>query len=412
MRVLAVAVLVLALAPAADAWTTVSSGALSNTVDPSALRTRSGAELVVYASPGTGTISLVRNGSSARVLVSGDPIAGNARLVQQPGGALELYYPDGAGIARISSTDDGATWSAPARTLSHDVGPVQAAAVRADGTPLFSQDGTGFLDVFSGLNGESVENVFSSCCGYAESLAVDSTGLAQVAFWSNASGNGGYLYGPVGGALRSLSGGKDTVPNDARVPLVADASGDTFAAWLGGYPTPNAFVVQTFRSGSPVGSVTLWRAFRAPAQMALALEPNGKLWALWTAGGAVHAARSRSHGAHFGAPVTANLPAGATAYQLEGLARPGSVTALVNVGASLAAQKLLPGLAVSLKRMGKLWTATVTDDRVGVPNAPVRGGGHTLHTNAKGRVSLAGLPHHLTLRVTAGGYASTRFRIP
>jgi hypothetical protein len=288
-----------------------------------------------------------------------------------------------------------------------------AAAVAPDGTPYFAQDSTAGVNVFRGLNGEYVKNVFPRCCGYAESLAVDSAGIAQIALWSNANPpQSGYLYEALGGGFANLSGGAATVSNDNRVPLVADGSGNTFAAWFGGYPTPASFRVQTFRGGAAVRSVNLWRDFRVPSQAALALEPDGKLWALWTAGGAVRAARSRSHGAHFGAQVHVSLPSGATSYQLEALARPGSATAIVNAGDRLIAQKLLPGLAVSLHRTGKLWTATVLDDGVGVSSATAHGGGRTLHADPQGRIALAGVRHGVFFRVTAPGYVGTGFRVP
>ena len=56
--------------------------------------------------------------------------------------------------------------------LVRDVMTPGVVAVRPDGTVLFSQDGTGFVNVFQGLNGEVVHNAFPFCCGYAESLAV------------------------------------------------------------------------------------------------------------------------------------------------------------------------------------------------------------------------------------------------
>src|SRR6185312_10019747 len=109
------------------------------------------------------------------------------QLLQQRDGAIQLYYPSAAGVARLTSTDDGQTWSGPAATQSHTTGPVMAAAVAPDGTPYFAQDSTAGINVFRGLGGETVRNVFPRCCGYAESLAVDSTGRVQIAFYSNAT---------------------------------------------------------------------------------------------------------------------------------------------------------------------------------------------------------------------------------
>ena len=93
--------------------------------------------------------------------------------------------------------------------------------VRGDGTPLFSQDGTGFLNVFEGAGGETSHNLFSHCCGHGESLAVDSHGLAQIAFWSNATGHTGYLYGklgPIGDLAGGLRSSRPVRPWSARTP--------------------------------------------------------------------------------------------------------------------------------------------------------------------------------------------------
>src|SRR5581483_392969 len=121
------------------------------------------------------------------------------------------------------------------------IGDVQASALRPDGTPLFSQDGTGFINVYQGDNGEILNNDFAPCCGYDESLAVESSGQAQLAFWSNATGKSGYLYellngsgGPAGQPV-NLAAGTDALalPAINRVPLVSDGAGNTFMAWPG-----------------------------------------------------------------------------------------------------------------------------------------------------------------------------------
>src|SRR5205823_3124267 len=112
---------------------------------------------------------------------------------------------------------------------------------RRDGTPMFSQDGTGFINVYQGRNGEILNNDFAPCCGYYESLAVDFSGQAQLAFWSNATGKTGYLYellndfGGAAGQPVDLSAGTDAQaqPGINRVPLVSDGAGNTFMAWPG-----------------------------------------------------------------------------------------------------------------------------------------------------------------------------------
>ncbi len=149
-------------------------------------------------------------------------------------------------------------------------------------------------------------------------------------------------------------------------------------------------------------------AFKQPdPHMALAVDATGRLWGLWTQDGAVWAARSRSHGAHFGAAVHAMAPG--SVYQLEAGALPnGSVDAVVNTGSNLQDQRLLPGLTVKVSKA----SARVLDDGVPVAGATVKGGGRTLKTNAAGTVSLAGVKRHALMAVSAAGYTPTGFRVP
>src|SRR5436190_22639381 len=194
------AVIALAAVPAAGAWTTLAGGVQNITI-PSLIVTQTGTELASFDSPIAGTISVSRNRGAAKIVVANDPIAGRSQLVQQPNGAIQLYFPNAQGVGRMTSTDDGVSWTGPVQTQSHTTGPVQSATTMPDGTPLFAQDGTGFVNVFRGLNGESVKNVYTRCCGYHESLAVDTTGLVQVAFYSNADTDGAAAYEPLGADL-------------------------------------------------------------------------------------------------------------------------------------------------------------------------------------------------------------------
>jgi hypothetical protein len=409
----------LAAAPGAAAWTTLSGGVV-NIVVPSMIVTQAGTELVSFDSPNGNTISVSRNAGAPKVIVPNDPIAGRTQLVQQPNGAIQLYFPNAAGVGRMTSTDDGNSWTGPIQTLSHTVGGVQAAAVLADGTPLFTQDGTGFVNVFRGLNGETVKNVYTRCCGYGESLAVDSAGIVQIAFYSNADADGAFVYEQLGG---DLSPGpalalKPTAPHDDRVPLVSDKSGNTFMAWPPGYPTATAFTVIPFHGGLPAGDGVTFRAdfTGGDPHMALSIDSADRLWAAWTGQGAVHVARSRSHGMDFGATVSVAVPG--TAYQVSAVGipgNPGKVDVIVNTGTSLIEQALPPGLSVKLakaaKKVGKktvvTWTAQALDDGVPVPTATFTVGGHTVHANASGKAKVG--PG--SGKAAAPGYAAASFKV-
>ena len=390
----------LAVVPVALAWTTLTSG-VQNTVVASILVTQQGSELVSWDSPIGGTISISRNHGPAKVLVSGDPAANRTQLVQQPSGAIQLYYPNAQGVGRLTSTNDGQTWSANLQTQSHATGPVMAAAVAADGTPYFAQDSTAGVNVFRGLNGEYVKNVFPRCCGYAESLAVDSTGLVQTAFFSNATADGTFLYERLGADL-SPTGSTELKPTGQhtdRVPLVTDKLGNTFLAWPPGSPEATSLTVVPFRGGQPAGDGV---SFRGPftggdPHMVLALDAQDRLWIVWTGGGAVHAARSRSHGEHFGATVSVPVPG--TMYQVSAAGidgSPGSVDVVVNTGATLLQQALQPGLSVKVSKTTKKASkkkvvthfAQALDDGFPVPTATFRIAGRTYHANAQGKAKV------------------------
>jgi hypothetical protein len=409
VRLIAPVLAALVFAPAAGAWTTLP-GSVDNGVIPSMLVTQAGTELVSFESPAAGTISVARAGSTPRVVVSNDPAAGRTQLVQQPSGAVQLYFPNAQGVARLTSVDDGQTWAGPLQTQSHDVGGVQGAAVAPDGTPYFTQDGTGFVNVFRGLNGEAVENVYTPCCGYDSAIAIDAAGLVQVAFYSNASASGAFLYEALGGDLSpapplSLA---PSVEHTPRVPLATDRSGNTFLGWAPGYPDAIAFTVVPFRSGGPAGDGV---AFKAPftggdPHMALAVDASDRLWAVWTGQGKVHAARSRSHGAHFGAAVSTTIPG--TAYQVSAAAAAGAAKVIVNTGSALVEQQLLPGLSVRVYKVKKQRWAQALDDGVGVPGATFTIKGRAFHANAAGKARVIGGSG----KAAARGYTGTAFRVP
>lgn len=408
MRHMLVLLAALTLAPAAGAWTTLGP-ANGNTTVPSLLVTQAGTLLAAFDAP-NGAVVVSRAGAAPQTVVAGDPVADRrAQLVQQPNGAIQLYFPNAQGVARLTSTDDGRAWTGPIQTQSHTTGPVNAAAVGADGTPYFAQDGTGFLNVFHGVDGEQVTNAYTRCCAYHESLAVDSSGLAQVAFFSNADPSAATVLEPLGAAAPQPTVLKPVAEHEA--PLVADRSGNTFLAWAPGYPTAQTMTVVPFRDGSPAGDGVSFRGpFGGPEpHMALAVDAADRLWVVWTQGGTLHAARSRSHGLHFGATVTVSEPG--TVYQLAaaGVASGvGSAEVFVNTGSALAMQAVQPGLSVRVFRKGRTRWAQALDDGFAVPHASFRIDGRTVKGDAAGK---AKVPRGRgTAR--AAGYVSASFRVP
>jgi len=426
MRRIALAALALAgmllAAPSAFAWTTLATG-VENTVIPSMLVTGAGTELVSFESPIPGTISIARAGGAPHAVVTGDPIAGQTQLVQLPDGSIQLYFPNGSGVARMTSTNDGVSWTGPIQTQSHDVGGVVGATVGPDGTPYFVQDGTGFVNVFEGLNGQTVRNVFPRCCGYAASIAVDTAGVVRAAFYSNADSDGKFLLEQLGGDL-SVTGTTTfttTAPRDDRVPLVSDAAGFTYLGWAPGYPSATGFWVEPFQGGAQKKSgMHVGGSFTGgDPHMALSVDPADRLWAAWTGQGRVQVTRSRTHAAHTGALVSTKLDG--TAYDLSAVGLPGKVGAvdvIVNTGSSLVEQKLEPGLSVRAYRKVKtvgtgkkkrkvvLHYVQALDDLTPVGGATFKIAGHTYHANAQG-IAKVEAGHG---KAAAAGYVGASFR--
>ena len=426
VRLLAVAVAVLVLAPGAKAWTRLTPDSLPNTVEPSVLRTAAGSELVGWRDDASQAVMLLRlPGGTPQPLVTGWPGVGTPRFVQQPNGTLIAFFagrsPDSTlgGVVRMSSRDDGVTWSTPVQTGSTNQSDVDSAAVRPNGTLLFVQTGSLYVNVFQGLTAKVVNNIFPPCCGYAASIGVDSTGLAQIAFWSIASSAKGFLYGvlsPVGslvGSLLALSG-PDTIIEKDRVPLAVDALGDTFVSWVVGSPAATVLDVGTFRGGKLVRTVPVsgggFSGF--DPHMALAVDPSNRLWAVWTKAGALWAARSRTAGVSFGAAVHSRFPGARNAYQLSALADDSGLTAFLNLGGApqnaVWSKRLLPGLTVVASN-GFL---RVRDDGFPVAGAVVRSGKRVRQTDANGRVLLRAFKHHAVVSIRKQGYSPATFRIP
>ena len=170
-------------------------------------------------------------------------------------------------------------------------------------------------------------------------------------------------------------------------------------AWPPGYPTATELTVVPFRAGVPAGDGVNFRGSFSGGDphTALTVDSQDRLWVVWSAGGAVHAARSRSHGQHFGATVSVTVPG--TIYQLSAAGvggNPGSVDVVVNTGAELRRQALQPGLSVRVfvtkKKVGKKtvvahW-AQALDDGFGVPTASFRIGGRTFRADASGKAKV------------------------
>jgi hypothetical protein len=182
--------------------------------------------------------------------------------------------------------------------------------------------------------------------------------------------------------------------------LLRTQSGTELSSWDS--PTAGTIVVAR-NGGAPktvvTGDADAARAAAERSDPALLpeLDTQDRLWAILTSGSAVHAARSRSHGAHFGATVTVAMPATAHGIAAVALAgAPGSADVVINSGSSLIRQPLQPGLSVRVtkatKKVGKVKIVTrwarALDDGFAVPTATFRIAGRTYHANTAGKAKV------------------------
>src|SRR6266480_3075128 len=136
MRLLASALIALALAPVASAsWTKISTVPVSNIMQPGVLRTATGAELAAY-SDGKTTLKVWSSAHGDITVAAGLLSVGKPALLQLPAGPIELYAPATTpgfalqGVLRWESSTDGASWTGPFPTRSPNLGGVEAVAVR------------------------------------------------------------------------------------------------------------------------------------------------------------------------------------------------------------------------------------------------------------------------------------------
>ena len=213
----------------------------------------------------------------------------------------------------MTSTDDGSLLDrADPDAVAQTSAAWSGAALMPDGTPLFSQDGTGFVERLPRPERRDREERLPALLRLRRvargRLDRARPGRRSTRTPTRTARSSTSRSAPISRPARPTTL-KPTAPHDDRVPLVSDKSGNTFMAWPPGYPTATAFTVVPFRGGQPAGDGVTFRADfgGGDPHMALSVDPQDRLWAAWTGQGAVHVARSRTHGMDFGATVSVPL---------------------------------------------------------------------------------------------------------
>lgn len=432
---------------ATGSWTRFTTGQVDNIAEAGLLRTADGVLHVVYPRGGSSTddIAFANISAQGKVVASGTAVAGWASLPQDPklvptadGGIRLVFgglqdtdvanpYSSGQMFSAIAPSS-GTAWTLQPGALTQSgyaYGSYGTGATTlADGTPVVAFPLNSGLTWNAGGAPTDAGSAFPECCLYHVSLARSGDSVWS-AFYANGSAeaNQGIFVkqllpaeGPAIKAPGSTTGG-DSVSAGQAVPLLTLPDGRLVTAYCVGYPTCKRIALWVLGDARAI-SVP---ASRDARELAVAMEPGGRLWVAWSTGsGRVRFARSASYGAAFGAVTTIRPPQGATVYSLAMSAASGSADLVVGDGSSMFHRRVLPGL--SLRATPATWrkskaqrvTVTVTDAGEPIKGAKVAGGGDSCTTAATGRCELtypAGRAKRFTVTASKKGYGAAEVRL-
>jgi hypothetical protein len=117
----------------------------------------------------------------------------------------------------------------------------------------------------------------------------------------------GEPFGPsvlLPGSFNTYQGDRVISFQNGRVPMAARDQGGLFVAYRSGYPSPNR--VRLWRVGSP-GFATIGSG-NGIGEVAVAADPNGRVWGVWARNGRIFARRSNPSVSQWGKTVSVRDP--------------------------------------------------------------------------------------------------------
>jgi hypothetical protein len=325
------------------------------------------------------------------------------------------------------SADGGASWALTPGSIiprgAQAYGSDAAAAALPNGTVLEAWAGTLGTWVHAGLDPATPNFDYQGplgTYGYNPGIAADASGHAMMAWFSSSSAHTGVLAqgvspdgSPAGPALtmpgtQVMAGGGSL----ALTSIVSrPKSGGFYVGYGVGYPTSNRVLV--WRAGAPK-AIQLAKT-SANAQVAVAADPKGRIWAVWSDGTfgskRIMAARSNRTATRFGAPVDLGAVKGASsAYSVDANATGTALDVLVLFGVGTAPggatyhARALPGLTLRSRK----GVFTVEDAGDPVKGATIKLGGRSAKTNSAGKARLSGRGR---ATATASGYEPATIKV-
>jgi hypothetical protein len=357
---------------------------------------------------------------------------GRAGLVALPDGTLEAVFgavspQNVGGLWGISSSDGGATWTAPADVTSG--GPVEAVAYASDvtaqlagSTPVLTAAGAGGIVIQQGLGGgtpaQQITDASNNFAGDVNSAVDADAGEVVVTWQSNAGSGGDFIQ-----AVAPTVGAAQKAPGQVRNQLVIagrDSGPGVFAAYT--TDGTHVFLLRYGGGSVPVGSVSGVTA----TILGVATGQGGRIWVMWgNEGGGLAVTRSNKAVTRF-EPIQHLDYHPFTLHRLAGDGRLGPLDLLVDEipssksGPAPAAgtfhARVLPELSATLsvktlKKKGQVightLTVHVTDAGDPVAGATVSAAGKKAKTSAAGvaKLTFAGAKSaSVAVTITATGY--------
>ena len=314
----------------------------------SPLRLPDGSLVVAYAAQNADGVNadlltalIGRTGSvaAAAPIVTGWSGTTAAALILQPGGIAAYFGGMHSGDSADPNQDLNVA-SAPGAGGPWTVAPVSVTATEGinddqayasdpsvvalgDGTPIEAWAHTLAVSVHRGIGpaqpNQDFQAAFGGCCGYDVDLAIDGAGAPSLAWYSGAAGHTGYYVqgidpatgAPVGTPALvpgSQIGGTSSEPRAHTALTGRPGEPGLFTALAAGYPVQNRVIL--WRQGSPT-SIAIAHDAGSVRNVALAADPAGRLWVIWTAddsGTQLFASRSNPAVTKFDVPVEVKLP--------------------------------------------------------------------------------------------------------